>query len=57
MSAQNSLFTQFPVTFSFPVSVLIVVIVAAVFFAVVSAAGPAHDLNRKPVASIMRTVL
>jgi ABC-type antimicrobial peptide transport system permease subunit len=57
MSAQQQLFTQFPLTFSFPTALLVTVIVAALFFAVLSSAAPARELNKKPVASIMRTVL
>jgi ABC-type antimicrobial peptide transport system permease subunit len=57
MSAQQQLFTQFPVSFTFPIALLVTIICASIFFAALSSFGPARELNKKPIAAVMRTVL
>jgi ABC-type antimicrobial peptide transport system permease subunit len=57
MTAQRVLFTQLPITFVFPWTLLLLVILGAVACALLSSYMPARRLVRKSVASVFRTVI
>ncbi|KAJ4463016.1 putative DUF214 family protein [Paratrimastix pyriformis] len=57
MTLQQSLFTQLPIPFYFPWSLLVAVIVLSVVCSVMAAAAPTRNLLGKPIVSIMRLVI
>lgn len=55
--AQRILFTQLPVPYFFPWQFILVVIIGSVICAVVASLFPTKELMKKPIATIMKTVL
>jgi ABC-type antimicrobial peptide transport system permease subunit len=56
MTIQRVLFTQMPIPFSFPWTLLISVFAASIVFSVLASFSPIHTVIKERVVTIMRLV-